>query len=619
MALSTNKNIRGEPVNGPGKRINFFYLIFLGFIVLAASAAVYLLILKDSFGSFPYSDLIPTKKAFENILKEKPNRIAFIDTEASPHDSGKSTDREISQWKNFFSIQGLKFDILNKKSFEERDIINYTLIVIPASDSFNRKKTEVLKEFVKNGGSIFAAGISSIDTGLIELFNLKFIPISPQEYRDPSLNKKISVLRGGTPFTSGIPAGSKIHMTDRGRKFKAELYGNNVFPLGFFNTIYDTAFTDLSAAYGYYQAGRFLWTDFIPDSVSEEDFPVFSKFILNSINWLLKKPSVYVNEFPGNYSSGLILAPIISDSINNIYNFLKILSDENIKGTFFIDHEKAVENLPLTGELVKFGEIGVFYYSKPGILNKNFSFFNLLRKESEQEVINNLKESKRRIEQITGSKCRGCIIFPEFAYQTSTEISEKAGYKYLISDSALPYSPLPGKKKSFLIFNASLIENLSDSGKFSENFCIDSVLFVHGLLVLKVKIEEFDQLKKINETYDLVRYLKKKNFWITTVSGFQKWREEKLNLSVSVVRRGEKKIYLRVLNNGNSCVEKFAVDVDLNEISGIRNIYLSPEFLPGKKVKVLNIDSQGIITLLFNNVKAGESLNYYIDYNTLDI
>lgn len=645
MALDLKKDISPSADAGDHQKINFFLMLFYGLITVLASAAAYLFILKEFFGSFAFADLIPSAETFKNLFNGNKAKIAVLYSNYTAEKLSSVEElfnNEFTEWEIFFRNGNYEYDIIDDQTIENGDHFNYVLIVLPQSVFLSDQEADQLKNYIKNGGSLFASGQTAeySDDGsgrgwsfLSEVFNLRFAAktIIADSIANSFYLKKLhqtAAFRGGIPLTSGIPAGYKMKISAGLSGKKIELTNENVTPISFNQNYNEDTGNSLNAAYGINEKGRFVWMDFYINSVKEDDRLIFDKFISNSINWLIKKPIAYIKDFPGGYDAAAIIAPVLSDSIQNIYNILKILSDENIKASFFISPEKSIENLPLTANLGKYGETGVFYYSKPEIINKNFSFYNILRKESAAEAIYDLKKAKRTLEQITGSKCSGCILYPEFSAQQTYEIIQKAGFSYLLTDSAIVYSPkieIIGRDRSLTIFE-SFFNNLftSDSGMSKEEFDayedeINRILNLHSLYILKFRIEHLSQIMQIERMKDLIRYLKYKNVWITTASEYQEWLYKKLNLEINADRRGERRVYLQISNTGKNMAKQVAVDVDLNEISGITNVYLNLEFVSDERVKVLNIGSNRIISLLFEDLKPGESRNCYIDYSPLNI
>jgi hypothetical protein len=635
------KNTASPAAEDNHQKINFFFVIFFGFIIVLCSIAAYFLILKEAFGSFTSEDLFPSGKTYENLFSRDKAKIAVLysDYTVEKLDSGiELLNDEVWEWEKFLQEIENEYEIIDDQVIENGDHFKYSLIVLPQVSYLSKLEAAQLKKYIKEGGSLFASGGKEIylhddslkDVNLIsEIFYLKFTAHTIESDSFYFMPHQISVFRGGTALTSGIPAGYKMNLSPIFSAKEIEIINNNVTQISFNQNYNGNLAQNLSSTYGFNEKGRFVWLGFNFNSVKEQnDRLVFERLITNSINWLLQKPVVYVKDFPGAYNAAAIIVPVLSDSIRNVYNILKILTDENIRVSFFINSEKSLENFPVIANLEKFGEIDVFYYSKPENINENFSFYNILRNESTSEAVNDIKKAKRILEQITENKCNGCIFYPEFPIQKASEIAQKAGFEYFLTDSIITYSPkinFLSNESSFIIFEVSSNDFvISESESYTDELGsyknkIDSILDLQSLYVLKFRVENLSGIKQIIKLQEIIRYLKSKNFYITTASEFHEWLNKRMNLEVKAEKRGETRVYFQISNTGKSMVRQVAVDVDLNEISGITNLYLNPEFVTQKKATVLNINSKGLVSLLLEDINPGETRSYYIDYSKLNI
>ncbi len=92
-------------------------------------------------------------------------------------------------------------------------------------------------------------------------------------------------------------------------------------------------------AYGNYGKGRFMWMGFELNSIIgvQEDYIFFERLFNNSIKWLMYYPIAYVRDWPTGYEAAAVVAPVLTNDIENIDNVLPILRKEGISATFFVD------------------------------------------------------------------------------------------------------------------------------------------------------------------------------------------------------------------------------------------------------------------------------------------
>jgi peptidoglycan/xylan/chitin deacetylase (PgdA/CDA1 family) len=351
------------------------------------------------------------------------------------------------------------------------------------------------------------------------------------------------------------------------------------------------------------EKGRFIWTGFDLSSVKgDKDKIILEKFLFNSIKWLLHEPSACMKYNRVPYQAAAVIAPILSDSTPNIYNILNILSNENLKASFFISPEKSILNLPLASNLYKYGETAI-YFKNPGNYPPDVSV---------------LKKSKRILEQVTGRNCAGCTFLPEINYENTSAAARKAGFAYILSDLPKVYGNKRNKEINFTVFGSASYKNIpADSGtdlKFiAVKEDIDSVYYIHGLYVYKFDQNNAETLEKV------IGHLKNKNFWITTFSEYQEYFNKIDNVKIFTERRGHSRIFLNITNSGETALNEVAVDINLNETSSITSIYINPDLVIPRKVKVLEINSLGILSLVFQELEPGESRSYFIDYTMENI
>ncbi|HSR17252.1 MAG TPA: hypothetical protein VLM39_04075, partial [Ignavibacteriaceae bacterium] len=171
------------------------------------------------------------------------------------------------------------------------------------------------------------------------------------------------------------------------------------------------------------------------------------------------------------------------------------------------------------------------------------------------------------------------------------------------------------------VFESSLDNYTSaDSGSNQELNAykddIDSILHLNGLYVFRFSIDNIYRIKILDK---VVRYMKEKKFRITTFSEIHERFYQMQNLGISEEHKGGRRIFLHISNSGKNMVNEAVLDIDLNETSGINGIYIIPEFVASRKIKTVDFNSGRILSLVFENLKPGESRSYFIDYDTENI
>jgi hypothetical protein len=164
VALNPEKNINALSATGNHQKINFFLVISFGFTILMISAAVYLFIIKESFGAFPIADLVPSEKSFQNLFDKKIKIAVLYSGYTNEKIFTKSNilKDNIKLWEKFLQKINFDYDIINDETIEKGNHLHYSVIILPNSLFLTGLEAEQLKKFIRTGGSFFASGETRI-------------------------------------------------------------------------------------------------------------------------------------------------------------------------------------------------------------------------------------------------------------------------------------------------------------------------------------------------------------------------------------------------------------------------------------------------------------------------
>ncbi len=379
--------------------------------------------------------------------------------------------------------------------------------------------------------------------------------------------------------------------------------------------------------YGNYGKGRFIWMGFEINSVIgvHEDYVYFDRLFRNCCSWLTYIPIAYTKDWPDGYDAAAVIVPEISSEIQNIANIFGYLTSENVKATFFIDPDKAEYNPQLVSSLTRYGEVSavadVGYLAS--VNDTNNSLYNL---PTQFKI---LKSSSQKLESITGTRVNGFLPFYGLFDQNTVKASLDAGYNYILTDSltdrSVPRTVIRGDKRLIILTKTARddYEVIRDFGLADPEFQfytyqedIDRVLFEGGMYVFKLHSEYQCKPEYVSVVGDVIKDLKKKNFWITTCSDIRNWYAKKDYVEIRVNRRGNTRIVLTISNPGNQKIDDLVVEVLLNDPA--ENISISTEII-GTKIPVVKHEKMSKnLQLLINNLEGKESRIYYIDYDKVN-
>ena len=621
-----------------GIRINQFFIFFSGIVIIVSAILVYYFILRGIYGRFDTSEILPNSNFIEDFLYGKEPEVAILYskyTENTLPVGSTWLNDNISTWKNFLGNLNLKYEIISDQIIEDGDCKKYKLIVLPGTKSLSEKEALQLKKYLENGGSVFATGgIGSFsDDGkwrgwefLNQVFGVQFShELKPDEF------SKIHTVCGSLPITANIPTGFPLKVATWDRPMAVEVLDPRTTQVSFwYNYRMDDGLVreeikkSAGIAYGNFGKGRFMWMGFELNSIIgvQEDYIFFERLFNNSIRWLMYFPIAYVRDWPTGYEAAAFIAPVLTNDVNNINNVLSILKNEGISATFFVDPQTAENNKELVRKISSYGELAALV--DIGYLASVNDKFNKLN--SYETQYNKLSAAKKTIEKISSSTVSGFLPFYGLFDQNTLKAVINSNYKYVLTDSltdrSVPKTIIRGDNRIVTMTKTARddYEIIRDFGLTLPQFQfytyqedLDRVLFEGGMYVLKLHTDYQCRSDYSGIIKDVIKELKKKKFWITTASEIQKWYEKRDYIEIKVDRRGKTRVALKVSNPGSESINNLVVDLDLNDYA--QNITIGSEIIGTKTASVKHTEGSQMVYLFIDDLKSGESRQYYIDYD----
>ena len=377
-------------------------------------------------------------------------------------------------------------------------------------------------------------------------------------------------------------------------------------------------------AYGNFGKGRFMWMGFELNSIIgvQEDYIYFERLFNNSIKWLMYFPIAYVRDWPTGYEAAAVVAPVLTNDVDNINNILPIIKNEGISATFFIDPATAENNRELVRKISSYGEIAALV--DIGYLASINDKFNKLNSYAEQ--LKKLSAAKETLEKISSSSVSGFLPYYGLFDQNTLNAVINSNYKYVLTDSltdrSVPKTIIRGDKRIVTMTKTARddYEIIRDFGLTLPDFQfytyqedLDRVLFEGGMYILKLHTEYQCRSDYANVLKDVIKDLKKKKFWIATANEIQKWYEKRDYIEIKADRRGKTRVALKVSNPGIEAINNLVIDLDLNDFA--QNITIGSEIIGTKTASVKHSAGSQMVYLFIDDLKPGESRQYYIDYD----
>jgi len=333
-------------------------------------------------------------------------------------------------------------------------------------------------------------------------------------------------------------------------------------------------------------------------------------------------PIAYVRDWPTGYEAAAVVAPVLTNDIDNINNVLPIIRNEGISATFFVDPITAESNRELVRKISSYGEIAALV--DIGYLASINDKYNKLNPYAEQ--LKKLNAAKEKLERISSSNVTGFLPYYGLFDQNTLNAVINSNYKYVLTDSltdrSVPKTIIRGDKRIVTMTKTARddYEIIRDFGLTLPEFQfytyqedLDRVLFEGGMYILKLHTEYQCRSDYANVLRDVIKDLKKKKFWIATASEIQKWYEKRDYIEIKSDRRGKTRVALKVSNPGIEPINNLVIDLDLNDHA--QNITIGSEIIGTREASVKHTAGSQMVYLYIDDLKPGESRQYYVDYD----
>lgn len=607
-----------------GLRVNYLIIFLSGLVLLITGILVFLLIVRNIYGSYEIKEILPTKENLQlSPSKEKSGKAAILYSKYTENmlPSGSTWLKDnVDTWKKFVKGAKMEFDIITDQDIELGQHLDYKLVILPGSKSLSDRQIVQLKKYLENGGSLFVSGgpATFSDEGkwrgwefFTEVFGMKFNrEIKPEE------SYKVHTLRGNLPITAGIPTGYALKIATWDRPIYAEVLEPRTTQVSFWydfrreaGLVREEISKSAGISFGSYGKGRFVWFGFELNSVLgvQKDYIYFEKLFNNSINWLTYQPTAFIKDWPSPYEGALLFIPTIGENSANAYNLFGLINSTQFPATYFVSPEVAVRNPGLIKSLAGKGEIGAvvdigFIESPEDTLNKLFS------KETQ---FSNIGFAKDTLSKIAGKEIKAIMPLNGYYDDNTLQAFAAKNIDFLVTDSltdrSVPEIKIRNNKPIMIITKTARddIEIVKNYGLTNTNFQlytyeedVDRILFEGGLYVLKVHSEYQLQPQYVSVIRDVLRYAKNKNMWITSLNQLKEWWNRRQGVEVRYETRSKRRIAIEFTNPNDNPTYDIVVQVNLNK-------------------KILNADvSSDIINTKIPRYELkndGQTIYFYID------
>ena len=625
-----------------GLRVNYPIIFLSGLLILIGGILVFLLIVRNVYGNYEISEILPTRENLENLAYEDKAALLYPQYTENKFEAGNTWVQDnIDTWKSYLSIIHMNYDIISDLDIELGKHFDYKVLILAGAQSLSDKQIIQIKKFLDRGGSVFATGgtASYSDEGkwrgwnfFTEVYGLKFNKEIKAEEK-----YKVHTLRGNLPITAGIPTGYALQIATWDRPICAEILEPRTEQVSFWydyrkeaGLVREQIEQSAGIAFGTYGKGRFVWYGFQLNSVigKQEDYINFEKLIRNSMNWLTYNPTSFVKDWPTPYEAAMIIVPTINDRPQNINNLIQTLKHNGRNTTYFWDTEQAIANPKLLQRVASIGDLGVIM--DIGYIEDLADTSSRLYDKDVQ--YSSLDFARDTIYSITNKEVIG--LMPLYGYYDENTIRTmlELNYNILITDSltdrSVPKIEIRDNKELFVITKTARddIEVIGKYGltnidyqRYTYEEDIDRLLIEGGLYVLKVHSNYQMKAEYVSVIKDIYEYVRNKNVWVTTIPELLSWWKKKSGLEVRYETRSKRRITVEVSNPKKFDMKDFIVQVNLNK--PVKNIQISSDIIsPFFEIKLPEHEfdtNTNILYLYIDELEAGETRTYLVDFENV--
>ncbi len=643
MAVNGNENKRSEKAplqkkSKQGLRVNYLIIFLSGLFILFAGILVFLLIVKNVYGNYDLKQILPTKENINKIGQVQKFALLYSKYTENRFEPGNTWVQDnLSTWEAYLGIIKYQYDIISDFDIETGKLKNYKFLILPGSQSLSDIQIVEIKKFLERGGSIFATGgtASYSDEGkwrgwdfFTEVFGLKF-----NREMKPDELYRVHTLRGNLPLTANIPTGYALQIASWDRPIYAEVLEPRTTQVSFWydyrkeaGLVREEIQKSAGIAYGSYGEGRFVWFGFELNSVigKQTDYIFFERLFRNSVNWLTYSPTSFVKDWPAPYEAAALLVPVITENAANVNNLIPLLNKYKTRTTFFYNADDLNKYRGILSRLSNGSDLGTV--SDIGFLETAQDTSNkLFDKESQNFILRSIKDSTLKY---TGTEVKSFMPTHGFYDENTFQALSKNDYLCLVTDSltdrSVPKTEIRNNRVVMVITKTArddieIINNYGLTNDFFQLYTyeedVDRLLFEGGLYVLKLHTDLQLRPEYVNVIDDLLKYIKEKKMWITSISELYEWWKRKGGIEIRYDTRSSRRITVEVSNPRETEMLDFVVQVNLNK--RVKNIVISADII-NTKIPKYEFDSRNnYLYLFFDRLKSGESNLYLIDFENV--
>jgi len=623
-----------------GLKVNSLLIFFSGFAILVGSLLVFLLIVKNVYGNYTFSEIYPSKEnIFVHRVETKAALLYSTYTENMSDDGNTWVQDNLDTWMNFLKKFNVSYDILTDIDIEKGKHFNYDLLVLAGAKSLSEREISQIKKYADNGGSIFATG--GVGTYSEEgkwkgwqffttTFGMKFT----REISEKDETTKVHTLRGNLPITAGIPTGYALRIATWDRPIYSEILEPRVEQVSYWfdyrrekGLVTEEIKKSVGMAFGNYGKGRFIWYGFEINSVigKQRDHIYFGRLFQNCINWLTYQPTSFIKDWPAPYDAAAVLLPSFEKDFTNVNAVKRLLNQYNYPSSALVNSDLALSNPKVIKSLDQYTEVIpiIDFHDNTSYNESDNGLGNI---SAQTDVIKYVTDS---LSKITNRKIDGLMPLKGKYNPNTLKAMTTENISFLITDSltdrSVPKKVIMNEKPVFLITKTARddkqvigqygLRNL-EYQKYTYKEDVDRILFEGGLYVMKFHNNYQFRPEYITVIKDLVDYVRAKNIWFTSVTNLVDWWKKQSGIELRYDTRSKRRIAVEVSNHEEYITDKFIIQIFINK--NVSNIEVTADMIHTPIPRYEFDSTKNVLYLYVDNLKADETRTFLVDFDNQD-
>jgi len=159
-----------------GLRVNYPIIFLSGLLILIASILTFLLIIKNIYGNYELSEILPTKENLKDFRYTEKVGILYSDYTANMLGSDVTWVQDnIDTWKEFLKNLKINYEVFTDLDLEEVKHKKYNLIILAGAKSMSDKEVVQIKKYIDEDFDAVRADITIFNTvyAAIRLYDVK--------------------------------------------------------------------------------------------------------------------------------------------------------------------------------------------------------------------------------------------------------------------------------------------------------------------------------------------------------------------------------------------------------------------------------------------------------------